>query len=97
MNDDDAEPTAQEHLATCHKSTMTQEQREEMIRVITMRFPVGEEPAAITVEQAAGLTDRQLCLTWLRMCDYISQADYQREFDACVGTSIDDQLKNKPV
>lgn len=65
---------------------MMQNQRKELVRVLSMAFE-GEKPTH-TLEQIANMTDRQLSLTWLRICDYITEGQYQREFDACVGPEL---------
>ncbi len=85
--------SGQEHLATAHKTTMTQEQRRELFRVITMPF-AENTPPVVTPEVAGLMTDRQLHLTWLRMCEYISEELYRQEFDACVGKPL---FEDKPA
>lgn len=75
-----------EHLSRAHRTTMTQNQRKELVRVISMVFE-GEAPT-FTLEQVASMSDRQVSLSWLRMCDYITEGQYQREFNACVGSVL---------
>lgn len=74
------------YLAELHKTSMTQEQRKELIRIITMDFSEGSP--SYTKEEAAGMTDRQVHLAWLVLCAYISVETYKREFDKCVGEPI---------
>jgi len=80
--------SGQEYLERSHKSSMTQEQRKELFRVVAARFTESDQEFVVTPEQAGLMTDRQLHLTWLRMCEYISEELYQHEFDACVGKPL---------
>lgn len=73
-------------LSSAHRTTMTQNQRKELLRITLMMFE-GEEPM-LTLEQVASMSDRQLSLTWLRACDYITEGQFQREFDACIGAPV---------
>ncbi len=69
-----------------HRTTMTQNQRKELIRVLSMAFEKGKP--YLTLEQLASMNDRQISLSWLRMCEYISEEEYKREFEACVGKPV---------
>lgn len=80
------EKDEQDHLATLHTTTMTQAQRQELIRIITVKSDGDER--GVTLEQAAPMTDRQIHLTWLWQCAYISPETYKREFGACAGTPV---------
>lgn len=75
--------TEAEYLSGGHTTTMSQNQRKEILRVITM--PLDGQPFA---PDAANMNDRQVYLTWLRMCDHISQEGYDREFAACIGNPL---------
>ena len=71
------------HIRDAHKTTMTQEQCKELLWTVTVPG-VG----AIPLEEAASMTDRQLHLTWLRSCLYITDEEYQQEFKACDGKPL---------
>lgn len=80
------ELSSTEHMNRAHRTSMTQHQRKELVRILSMVFE-GEEKL-FTFEQLANMNDRQISLTWLRMCDYISEGEYQREFEACEGRPL---------
>lgn len=83
----DAEERVQlERLNSAHRTTMTQKQRKELIRIL-LAVSEGEEKL-FTIEQLANMNDRQIGLTWLRLCDYITEGQYQREFEACEGPAL---------
>lgn len=73
-------------LSNAHRTTMKQNQRKELVRVLSMAFE-GEKPA-YTLEQIASMTDRQVSLSWLHICEYITEDQYRREFDVCVGPEL---------
>jgi len=75
-----------QHLSRSHRTTMTQNQRKELVRILSMAFE--KDKPYLTLEQLAGMNDRQVGLAWLRMCDYITEGQYQREFEACVGLPV---------